>query len=315
MAKPLHAIGIDLGTNNSCVAVFRHGKVEIIPNDQGNNTTPSYVAFTDTERLIGDAAKSRLSTNPYNTIYGVKRFIGRPFNDPAVQSDLKHFPFQIVNVNSRPKIKVSYRGERKIFDPCEILAMTLAKMKERAEAYFGMPVVDAVIAIPSHFNTAQFEAVIDAGKISGLNVLRMISEPTVGAIAFGFQNKTLMREHNTLVFDLGGANLNITVMTIEDNIFEVKSTNGASHLGGEDFNNRLMNYFVYEFEFKHKRDIRGNTKSMQRLRTACDVPRELYLQAFRLQLKLTVSLKKLISTLPSLRLVLKNSVMIFFNVA
>ena len=270
MAEPLYAIGIDLGTNNSCVAVFRDGKVEIIPNDQGNNTTPSYVAFTDTERLIGDAAKSRIGTNLYNTIYGVKRFIGRQFNDPAVQSDLKHFPFQIVNVNSRPKIKVSYRGERKVFDPSEILAMTLVKMKESAEVYLGTHVVDAVITVPSHFNKAQFEAIKDAGIISGINILRMISEPTGGAIAFGFLNKTLMREHNTLVFDLGGANLNITIMTIEDNIFEVLSTSGASHLGGEDFNNRLINYFVYEFEFKHKWDIRGNARSMQRLRTACE---------------------------------------------
>ena len=266
MAKPLYAIGIDLGTNNSCVAVFHDGKVEIIPNDQGNNTTPSYVAFTDTERLIGDAAKSRIGTNPYNTIYGVKRFIGRQFNDPAVQSDLKHFPFQIVNVNSRPKIKVSYRGECKVFDPSEILAMTLVKMKESAEVYLGIPVVDAVITVPSHFNKAQFEAIKDAGTISGINILRMISEPT----GFGFLNKTLMRKHNTLVFDLGGANLNVTVTTIEDNIFEVLSTNGASHLGGEDFNNRLINYFVYEFEFKHKWDIRGNARSMQRLRTACE---------------------------------------------
>ena len=270
MAKPFHAIGIDLGTTNSCVAIFRHGKVEIIPNDHGNNTTASYVAFTDSERLIGDAAKSRIGTNPYNTIYGMKQFIGQQFNDPAVQLDLKHFPFQIFNINNRLKIKVSFRGERKIFDPVEILAMILARMKESAEAYLGIPIVNAVITVPSHFNNAQIEAIIDAGTISGLAILRIISEPTAGAIAFGFLNKTLMKEHNTLVFDLGGTNLNITVMTIEDDIFEVWSTNGGTHLGGEDFNNRLMNYFVYEFEFKYKKDIRGNTKSIQRLRTACE---------------------------------------------
>ncbi|XP_034179385.2 heat shock 70 kDa protein cognate 4 [Osmia lignaria lignaria] len=263
------AVGIDLGTTYSCVGVFQHGKVEIIANDQGNRTTPSYVAFTDTERLIGDAAKNQVAMNPSNTIFDAKRLIGRRFDDPAVQSDMKHWPFTVMNEGGRPKIKVSYKGEEKSFFPEEVSSMVLTKMKEIAEAFLGKTVTDAVITVPAYFNDSQRQATKDAGAIAGLNVLRIINEPTAAAIAYGLDKKA-SGEKNVLIFDLGGGTFDVSILTIEDGIFEVKSTAGDTHLGGEDFDNRMVNHFVQEFKRKYKKDLSVNKRSLRRLRTACE---------------------------------------------
>lgn len=263
------AIGIDLGTTYSCVGVFQHGKVEIIANDQGNRTTPSYVAFTDSERLIGDAAKNQVAMNPENTVFDAKRLIGRRFDDSAVQSDMKHWPFKVINDSGKPKIRVDYKNEEKTFFPEEISSMVLVKMKEIAEAYLGKTVTDAVVTVPAYFNDSQRQATKDAGTISGLNVLRIINEPTAAAIAYGLDKK-VGTERNVLIFDLGGGTFDVSILTIEDGIFEVKSTSGDTHLGGEDFDNRMVNHFVQEFKRKHKKDISENKRALRRLRTACE---------------------------------------------
>merc|ERR1712202_78971 len=264
------AIGIDLGTTYSCVGVFQHGKVEIIANDQGNRTTPSYVAFTDTERLIGDAAKNQVAMNPANTVFDAKRLIGRKYNDSTVQQDKKHWPFNVIDSESKPKIEVDYKCESKTFTPEEISAMVLTKMKETAEAYLGHPIKEAVVTVPAYFNDAQRQATKDAGIIAGLNVLRIVNEPTAAAIAYGLDKKKANeKEKNVLIFDLGGGTFDVSILSIEDGIFEVKATAGDTHLGGEDFDNRMVEHFVKEFQRKNKKDISGNKRALRRLRTAC----------------------------------------------
>merc|ERR1739844_77857 len=247
------AVGIDLGTTYSCVGVFQHGKVEIIANDQGNRTTPSYVAFTDTERLIGDPAKNQVAINPCNTIFDAKRLIGRKFDESTVQSDMKHWPFTVIDQGGRPKLQVEYQNEDKTFTPEEISSMVLTKMKETAEAYLGHDVKDAVVTVPAYFNDSQRQATKDAGVIAGLNVLRIINEPTAAAIAYGLDKKKGSAECNVLIFDLGGGTFDVSILTIEEGI-----------------DNRMVDHFVNEFKRKHKKDIKGNKRALRRLRTACE---------------------------------------------
>lgn len=264
------AIGIDLGTTYSCVGVWQNERVEIIANDQGNRTTPSYVAFTDSERLIGDAAKNQVSMNPENTVFDAKRLIGRKIDDSSIQNDMKHWSFKVVGKDGgKPHIQVHFKGEEKTFSPEEISAMVLLKMKETAESYLGDAVKDAVITVPAYFNDGQRQATKDAGAIAGLNVLRIINEPTAAAIAYGLDKKG-QGESNILIFDLGGGTFDVSLLTIDDGIFEVKATAGDTHLGGEDFDNRLVSWCVQEFKRKTKKDPTGNNRALRRLRTACE---------------------------------------------
>ncbi len=263
------SVGIDLGTTYSCVGVWQNDRVEIIANDQGNRTTPSYVAFTETERLIGDAAKSQAAMNATNTVFDAKRLIGRKFTDPGVQADMKHWPFKVVSgPGGTPIIEVEYKGETKQFKAEEISSMVLTKMKDIAEAYLGKEVKNAVVTVPAYFNDSQRQATKDAGAISGLNVLRIINEPTAAAIAYGLDQKG--EEKNVLIFDLGGGTFDVSLLTIEEGIFEVKATAGDTHLGGEDFDNRMVDYFLQDFKRRHRKDMSANQRSLRRLRTACE---------------------------------------------
>ena len=271
MTSQKYAIGIDLGTTYSCVGVYRDSRLEIIANDQGNRTTPSWVAFTsEGERLVGDAAKLQASANPTNTIYDAKRLMGRKFNEPVVQQEIKTFPFKVIE-NSKTGgclIQVEYKGETKSFTPEEISAMILTKMKEIAEAYIGSSVTEAVVTVPAYFNDAQRQATKDAGIIAGLNVLRIINEPTAAAIAYGLDKKSI--EENILIYDLGGGTFDVSLLTLDEGIFEVKATGGNGHCGGEDFDNRLTEFVMQEFKKKSKLDITGNPRAMRRVKTACE---------------------------------------------
>jgi len=258
-------IGIDLGTTYSCVGVFKNGRVEIIANDQGNRITPSYVAFTaEGERLIGDAAKNQLTTNPENTIFDAKRLIGREWGDSAVQHDLKYFPFKVLEKQSKPHVEVETSQGNKVFSAEEISSMVLIKMKEVAEAYLGKKVTHAVVTVPAYFNDAQRQATKDAGTIAGLNVMRIINEPTAAAIAYGMDKKE--GEKNVLVFDLGGGTFDVSLLTIDNGVFEVVSTNGDTHLGGEDFDQRVMEHFIKLYKKKKGKDLRKDNRAVQKLR-------------------------------------------------
>jgi L1 cell adhesion molecule like protein len=270
MAKKA-AVGIDLGTTYSCVGVWKNDGVEIIANDQGNRTTPSYVAFTDTERLIGDAAKNQVARNPENTVFDAKRLIGRKFADPIVQADIKLWPFKVeAGQGDKPIIVVNAQGEQKKFHAEEVSSMILIKMKETAEAYLGGKINDAVVTVPAYFNDSQRQATKDAGTIAGMNVLRIINEPTAAAIAYGLDKKG-GGERNVLIYDMGGGTFDVSLLTIEDGIFEVKATAGDTHLGGEDFDNRVVDFCLQDFKRKNRgKDMAGNQRAIRRLRTQCE---------------------------------------------
>jgi len=273
--KKQPSCGIDLGTTYSCVGTWKNNTVEIIPNDMGERTTPSYVSFSDTERLVGTAAKNQAARNAENTIFDAKRLIGRKYDDPTVQADIKLWPFKIVRESQdRPAIEVEYKAEKKRFFPEEISSMVLNYMKGIAEAYMGTEVNNVVVTVPAYFNDSQRQATKDAGKISGLNVLRIINEPTAAAIAYGLDRKhdgDGEEEQNVLIFDLGGGTFDVSLLSIDDGVFEVKATAGDTHLGGEDFDNLLVGFFVAEFARKNKgADCTKSKRAMRRLRTQCE---------------------------------------------
>ena len=266
------AIGIDLGTTYSCVGVWQNGKVDIIPNDMGERTTPSYVAFTDTERLVGDAAKNQITRNPTNTVFDAKRLIGRKYEDREVQEDIKLWPFKVVKdpKSDRPQIQITYQKQEKKFFAEEISTMVLQKLKQTASDFLGKEVKDAIVTVPAYFNDSQRQATKDAGTISGLNVLRIINEPTAAAIAYGLDKQAGKKEENVLIFDLGGGTFDVSLLALEEGLFEVRATNGNTHLGGEDFDNRLVEYCAGEFKRKTSIDIKNNAKALRRVRASCE---------------------------------------------
>ncbi|GLJ09709.1 hypothetical protein SUGI_0114570 [Cryptomeria japonica] len=264
------AIGIDLGTTYSCVGVWQVDKVEIIVNDQGNRTTPSMVAFTTNERFVGEAAKFQISTNPLNTVFDVKRLIGRRFTDSSVQTDMKLWPFNVVSQkNDKPMVEVSYKDEKKLFAPEEISSMVLMKMKTTAERYLDTEVKNAVITVPAYFSDSQRKMTKDAGRIAGLNVMRIINEPTAAAMAYGFGRAKEEKKH-ILVFDLGGGTFDVSVVLVQRGKFEVKAVGGEAHLGGEDFDNRMLAYCAKKFNKKYKTDLCASAKALRRLRSECE---------------------------------------------
>ena len=258
-------IGIDLGTTYSCVGIFRNGSVEIIPNELGNRITPSVVAFTDDDRLVGEAAKNQAALNPKRTIYSVKRLIGRKYNDKEVQMDKKLLPYDIIDKDGKPYIQIETKGQKKLYSPEEISAMILTKMKTVAENFLGTKVKNAVITVPAYFNDSQRQSTKDAGTIAGLNVLRIINEPTAAAIAYGLDKKD--KERNILVFDLGGGTFDVSLLTIDSGVFEVVSTNGDTHLGGEDFDHRILDYLLKNIKKQHGKDLKNNKSVIQKLKT------------------------------------------------
>ncbi|XP_065625459.1 heat shock cognate 70 kDa protein-like [Quercus suber] len=265
------AIGIDLGTTYSCVAMWQNDRVEIIANDQGNMTTPSYVAFTSAQRLVGDPAMNQVARNPTNSVFDAKRLIGRRFSDPLVQSDINLWPFKVIEGPSdKPMIVVNYKGEEKRFAAEEISSMVLKKMREMAEAYLGTTVKNAVVTVLTYFNDSQRKATRDAGGIAGMNVLRIINEPTAAAIAYGLEKSGCIGKKNVLIFDLGGGTADVSLLTIEKGVFKVKAVAGDTHLGGEDFDNRMLKHYVEIFKRQHKVDISGDSRGLRRLRTACE---------------------------------------------
>lgn len=266
------AIGIDLGTTFSCIGVWSNDRVDIIANEQGNRTTPSYVAFNDAERLVGDAACNQAAFNPRHTVFDAKRLIGRKFSDPVVQKDMAHWPFEVIAEpgTDKPRIRATYKGDPQTFAPEEISSMVLSKLKETAQTYLGKPVTKAVITVPAYFNDAQRQATKDAGVIAGLEVLRIVNEPTAAAIAYGLDKAAGSGERTVLIFDLGGGTFDVSLLSIEDGVFEVKATAGDTHLGGEDFDNRTVDHFAKEFKRKHGKDLTGNPRALRRLRTACE---------------------------------------------
>jgi len=270
MSNSATAIGIDLGTTYSCVGVWKNGNVEIIANGMGERTTPSYVSFSESERLIGQAAKNQSARNPENTVFDAKRLIGRKFNDEIVKADMKLWPFTIKEGSAgRPVVEVMYKGEKRTFFPEEISSMVLNKMKEVAESYLGCTVTDAVVTVPAYFNDSQRQATKDAGRIANLNVLRIINEPTAAAIAYGL-DKASKEEQNVLIFDLGGGTFDVSLLTIDDGVFEVMSTAGDTHLGGEDFDNKLVEHCANDFKRKNRLDLKTSARAMRRLRTQCE---------------------------------------------
>ena len=265
-----HCVGIDLGTTYSCVGVMQHGNIEIISNEHGNRTTPSYVAFTESDRLIGMEAKLQSSTNPENTVYDAKRLIGREYSDASVQRDMKIWPFKVVSNGGKPNISARWKGEEKTFTPEEISAMILTRMRDTAESYLGESVKHAVITVPAYFNDAQRQATKDAGRIAGLEVMRIINEPTAAAIAYGLDKRDIEEERNILVFDLGGGTFDVSLLALDSGIFEVKATAGDTHLGGEDFDNNMVKHCLNDFKRRHRKDASSSVRARRRLQTACE---------------------------------------------